>query len=247
MMRWIVGTSLKFRFIVLAIAGLMMLFGCRATSRRPRRRVPGVRAAEGRDPDDLLGLNSAEVESLITVPLEEALNGVPGLDVIRSKSVPDLSSIVLYFQPGTDLLQARQVVSERVTTVTPTLPTWASPPVMLQPLSSTSRVMKIGLTSDEISLTDLSMLAYWKIRARLLRVPGVANVPIWGERLQHCQVQVDPALLQKYGVTLDEVMSSTADALDAGLLRFSDGARIGTGGCWIHRTNGSRCGTSFRC
>ena len=101
---------------------------------------------------------------------------------------------------------------------------------MLQPLSSTSRVMKIGLTSDEVSLTDLSVLAYWKIRARLLRVPGVANVPIWGERLPQRHVQVDPALLQKYGVTLEEVMSSTADALDAGLLRFSDGATIGTGG-----------------
>ena len=128
------------------------------------------------------------------------------------------------------MLDARQVVSERVATVTPTLPNWASPPVMLQPLSSTSRVMKIGLTSDDVSLTDMSVIAYWNIRARLLRVPGVANVPIWGERLPQRHVEVDPRLLQKYDVTLSEVMTATADALDAGLLRFSDGATIGTGG-----------------
>ena len=64
---------------------------------------------------------------------------------------------------------------------------------MMQPLSSTSRIMKIGMTSDEVDPDRLSTIAYWKIRARLLRVPGVANVPIWGERIQQRHVQVDPA------------------------------------------------------
>jgi CzcA family heavy metal efflux pump len=230
MMRWIVGSSLKFRFIVLAVAALMMSVGLGQLRAVPVDVFPEFAPPKVEIQTISWGLNSAEVESLITVPLEEALNGVPGLDVIRSTSVPDLSSIQLYFTPGTDLLEARQVVSERVTAITPSLPTWASPPVMMQPLSSTSRVMKIGVTSDTISLTDLSVLAYWKIRARLLRVPGVANVPIWGERLPQRHVEVDPKLLQKYGVSLEQVMLATADALDAGLLRFSDGARIGTGG-----------------
>ena len=75
------------------------------------------------------------------------------------------------------------------------------------------------------------MIAYWKIRARLLRVPGVANVPIWGERIDMLQVvQVDPERLGENDVTLDQVMETTSDALDAGLLQFSDGAVIGTGG-----------------
>ena len=78
-----------------------------------------------------LGLSAAEVEELVTVPLEQALNGVPGLDVMRSKSVPQLSSIVLIFEPGTDLMQARQLVQERLAIVTPDLPTWAAPPVMM--------------------------------------------------------------------------------------------------------------------
>jgi len=105
---------------------------------------------------------------------------------------------------------------------------------MIQPLSSTSRVMKIGLysTDPDIDLMDMSMTAYWKIRTRLLRVPGVANVPIWGERLEMLQVQADPQRLRKQDVTLEQVMNVTSDALDAGLLTYSDGHFIGRGG-WI--------------
>ena len=111
-----------------------------------------------------------------------------------------------------------------------TLPTWAAPPVILQPLSATSRVMKIGLTSDKVSLEDMSMTAYWKIRARLLRVPGVANVAIWGERIKAYQVEVEPGKLESAKVPLDTVMEVTSNALDAGLLKFSEGGFIGTGG-----------------
>jgi len=166
--------------------------------------------------------------------LEQALNGLPGVSEIRSKSVEQLSQIVLLFEQGTDLLEARQLVQERIASVTPTLPTWAAPPIMLQPMSATSRVMKIGLSSNDpsIDLMDLSMTAYWKIRARLLRVPGVANVPIWGERLDMLQVQADPARMAKQNVTLDQVMTVTADALDAGLVRYSQGHFIGRGG-WV--------------
>ncbi|WP_258190893.1 efflux RND transporter permease subunit [Arthrobacter sp. PAMC25284] len=177
-----------------------------------------------------LGLTASEVEQLVSVPLEEAFNGIDGLDHMRSKSVSQLSSIILEFKHDMDLLTARQLVAERMATVIPTLPTWAAPPLMLQPLSSTSRVMKIGLSSDTRSLIEMSMISYWSIRAHLLRVPGVANVAIWGERLQMLQVQVDPAKLAANDVTLENVMNSTSDALDAGLLKYSPGSLIGTGG-----------------
>src|SRR3990172_13152604 len=136
----------------------------------------------------------------------------------------------MIFKPGTDLLRARQMVQERVSLASLTLPTWAAPPVILPPLSATSRVMKIGISSKRMSLIDLSMVGYWTIRQRLLRVPGVANVAIWGERLEMPQVQVVPELLRKHGVTLNEVMTATSDALDVGLFQFSDGHLVGTGG-----------------
>lgn len=232
MMRWIVGSSLKFRFIVVAFAMGLMFFGVTQLRDTPVDVFPEFAPPRVEVQTPSLGLSASEVESLVTVPLEQALNGVAGVDVIRSKSVEQLSSIELIFDPGTDLLTARQLVQERLATVTPTLPTWASPPFMIQPLSATSRVMKIGLTSDELSLIDMSMISYWKIRARLLRVPGVANVAIWGERLEMLQVQVDPERLRAHDVSLERVMNVTADALDAGLLQFSEGAFIGTGG-WI--------------
>jgi len=230
MMRWIVGSSLKFRYLVVAVAAAMVFLGVGQLRQLPVDVFPEFAPPRVEIQTACVGLSASEVEALVTTPLEETFNGLPGLDVLRSKSVEQLSSIQLIFNRGTDLIEARQLVAERLATVTPTLPTWAAPPVMLHPLSSTSRVMKIGLSSKTLSTIDMSMISYWTIRARLLRVPGVANVAIWGERLQMMQVQVDPKRLKENRVSLDKVMNVTADALDAGILRFSNGAVIGTGG-----------------
>jgi len=183
-----------------------------------------------------LGLSPEEVEALITIPMEQSLNGIPGLDIMRSKSVEQLSSVKMIFKSGTDILKARQIVQERVSLITPSIPTWAAPPVILPPLSATSRCMKIGISSDSLSVIDLSMIGYWTIRQRLMRVPGVANVAIWGERIQMLQVEIVPEWLQKYDITVDDVMQATAGALDVGLLKYSDGHIIGKGG-WIETPN----------
>jgi Cu/Ag efflux pump CusA len=230
MMRWIVGSSLRFRYIVVALAAAMMALGIVRLRDIPVDVFPEFAPPRVEIQTPCLGLTAADVESLITVPLEDALSGVPGLDDMRSKSVPQLSSIELIFKQGTDLIHARQLVQERIATVVPTLPTWASPPFMMQPVSATSRVMKIGLSSRTRSLIDMSMISYWTIRARLLRVPGVANVAIWGERLQMLQVQADPERLRSHHVSLERVMETTSDALDVGILQFSDGSVVGTGG-----------------
>ncbi|MGH8973538.1 MAG: efflux RND transporter permease subunit, partial [Acidimicrobiia bacterium] len=230
MMRWVVGSSLRFRFLVVALAAAVVFVGAGQIRRMPVDVFPEFSPPKVEIQTPALGLNPSEVEALVTIPLEHALQGIPGLDVIRSGSAEQVSQIVLLFKPGTDVIRARQLVSERITTVAPTLPSWSAPPTILQPLSSTSRVMKIGLSSDSLSLVDLSMIANWTIRQRLLRVPGVANAPIWGERKQMLHVQVDPERMQEHQVSLQQVMQVTADSLDAGLLRFSNGAVVGTGG-----------------
>jgi len=230
MLRRIVAASLRYRFIVVALATGMMIFGVTEVQGMPVDVFPEFAPPRVEIQTLSLGMTSEEVESLVTVPLEQALAGVEGLDIIRSTSVTGLSSIVMIFQPGTDLLLARQLVQERVAIVTPTLPTWASPPFMMQPLSATSRVMKIGMSSDDVSLIDMSAFSYWTIRPRLLSVPGVANVAIWGERLQQFHVQVIPERLAMYGVSMQQVMEATSEALDEGILMFSSGSVIGTGG-----------------
>jgi CzcA family heavy metal efflux pump len=234
MLRWVVGSSLKFRFIVTAVAGGLIFFGTQELRDTPVDVFPEFAPPRVEVQTPSLGLSASEVESLVTIPLEHALNGLPGLDEIRSKSLEQLSSVELIFESGTDLLTSRQLVAERIATITPTLPSWSSPPFIIQPLSATSRVMKIGLSSNDpdVDLMDMSMTAYWNIRARLLRVPGVANVAIWGERLDMLQVQTDPERLRRQDVSLQQVLNVTADAVDAGLLQFSEGRFIGRGG-WI--------------
>jgi len=230
MMRWIVWSSLKLRVLVLAFAvGIMALavgqFRDAQVDVFPEFAPPRV---EVQTP--ALGLSTTEVEGLVTVPLEQELQAVPDLVELRSKSIPQLSTIEMIFEPGADLLVARQRVQERLQSVHATLPSWALSPIIIQPLSATSRVMKIGLSSPTRSLMDLSMTAYWTIRPRLLQVPGVANVPIWGERMKMLQIQVDPERMAASDISLNQVMETSSDAMDAGLLSFADGSAIGTGG-----------------
>jgi len=232
MLRWIVGSSLKFRYLVVALAAAMMFFGVQQLRHTAIDVFPEFAPPKVEVQTPALGLSANQVEQLVTIPLEQTLNGVPGLDDIRSKSVESLSSIEMIFAPGTDLLTARQHVQERIAQISPQLPTWASPPFMIQPLSATSRVVKIGLTTTDpdLDLIDLSMTTYWKIRTRLMRVPGVANVPIWGERIEMPTIQIVPEKLREHNVTVDAVSTAVADALDAGLLQYSDGNYIGRGG-----------------
>jgi len=225
MFRWIIGSSLKFRFLVLALAGALLVFGTQQLRKMPVDVFPEFAPPKVEIQTEGPGMTSTEVEELITIPMEDQLRGVPGVEYVRSSSVVGLSQVVLLFKMGTDLMAARQRVSERLKLAIAELPKSSGMPVILQPLSSTSRVMKIGISSKVHDMMDLSMIAYWTIKFRLMSVPGVANIPIWGDRIKSLQVQVDPNLMRAHSVTLDEVMETTSDALDVGMLLYSSGGK----------------------
>ena len=212
MMNWIVSTSLRLRVLVLAASVVLMIAGIRAAQQAPMDVFPEFAPPLVEIQTEAPGLSTEEVESLVSVPLENALNGTIGLKTIRSKSVLGLSSVVLILKEGTDLMAARQVVQERLSVEAPRLPAAAKAPVILSPLSSTSRVLKIGVTSKTLSQMDLTVLAKWTIRPRLMSIPGVANVAIWGQRDRQYQVMVDPERLRANAVTLDAVVKSVTDA-----------------------------------
>jgi Cu/Ag efflux pump CusA len=179
---------------------------------------------------EALGLSAEEVEQLITVPLEaDLLNGVEGVETIRSESIPGLSSIVLVFAEGTDIYQARQLVQERLTQAH-ALPNVSKPPTLLQPLSSSNRVLMIGLSSADLAPIQQSVLANWTIRPQLMGVPGVANISIWGMRDQQLQVQVDPDRLRQSRVTLNQIVSTAGNAQVVSPLTFLEASTPGTGG-----------------
>jgi len=225
MFRWIIGSSLKFRFLVLGIAAALLVFGSQQLRKMPVDVFPEFAPPKVEIQTEGPGMTATEVEELITIPMEDQLRGIPGVEYVRSSSVVGLSQVVLLFKMGTDLMAARQRVSERLKLAIAELPKSSGMPVILQPLSSTSRVMKIGISSKVHDMMDLSMIAYWTIKFRLMSVPGVANIPIWGDRIKSLQVQVDPNLMRAHNVTLDEVMETTSDALDVGMLLYSSGGK----------------------
>jgi CzcA family heavy metal efflux pump len=235
MMRWIIGSSLQFRFLVVGIAAVLMIFGVTRLRGMPVDVFPEFAPVMVEVQTEALGLSAADVESLITLNLEELLSGTSWLRTIRSQSVPGLSQILLIFEPGTNLMRARQLIQERLT-LAYTLPNVSQRPVMLNPVSATSRTMMIELSSKKLSPIELSVLARWTIKPRLLGVPGVANVSIWGQRERQLQVQVDPERLRALGVTQDQIIKTTGDALWVSPLSFLNASFPGTGG-WIDTPN----------
>ncbi|MCB0064218.1 MAG: efflux RND transporter permease subunit [Caldilineaceae bacterium] len=236
MIRWLIETSLRARVLTLVIAALILVVGITQLRAMPIDVFPEFDPPLVEVQTEALGLSAAEVESLITVPMEaDLLNGVAWLDRMYSESVASLSSILLVFEPGTDPIQARQMVQERLTQAH-ALPNVSKPPVMLQPISSNNRVLMVGLSSESLSLVDLGVLARWDIKPRLLGVPGVANVAVWGHRDRQLQVQVDPAELHAQGVRLSEVVKTTGEALWVSPLTYLESSKPGTGG-WIDTPN----------
>ena len=236
MLRWIVASSLKLRLVVAALAVALLAFGFTQLDDTPVDALPEFSRPYVEIQTEALGLSAQEVEAMITTPIEaDMLNGTPWVEEIRSVSLPGLSSIVMIFEKGTDIMRARQVASERMTQVF-ALPNVSKPPVMINPLSSASRCMAVGLTSDKLSLIEMSVLARWTIMPRLMGVPGVANVSLWGERKWQLQVQVDPDRLRAEKLTLLQVIKTTGNALWASPLSFLEASTPGTGG-WIDTPN----------
>ncbi len=229
MASWLISRSVAARALVLAVAAGLVVLGVLQSREAKTDALPEFSPPYVEVQTEALGLSAEEVEQLITAPMENLLlNGVAFLDGIRSESVNGLSSITLIFEPGTDLLEARQVVQERLTQQG-LLAHLTEPPVIVQPLSSSSRVLVVGFRSEDVSPIEMSVLARWTIRPRLLGVPGVANVSIFGQRERQLQVQVDPQRLARRGVTLQQVINTSGNALWASPAHLPQRLRTGDG------------------
>jgi len=230
LIKWIVGSALRFSRLVVAAGIGILAVGLFQLDRAAVDVYPEFEPPDIQIQAEALGLSAQEVEQLITVPLEQdLLNGIPWVEHIRSRSMPGLSAIDLQFEPGTDLLAARQLTQERMTQAK-ALPNVGTPPIMVQPTSATSRIAMIAMRSDTVSEMQMSVLARWQIRPRLMSIPGVANVSVWGMRDRQLQVQVDPGRLQSRKVTLTQLIESTGNALWVSPLSFVEASTPGTGG-----------------
>lgn len=229
MLQGLVEFAIRFRVLVLAAAAAMLFFGAAELRRMPVDVLPEFSPPIVEIQTEALGLSAKEVETMVTLSIEELMLGLPWLKALRSESVAGLSSIRMEFDPGTPLMRARQLVQERLTTAF-LLPNVAKPPIMQQPVSSTNRVLMVSLSSRTIDPIALSVLSQWTVKPKLLGVPGVAKVAIWGERRRQLQVQVDPEAMRKNAITLRQVIASTGDSLWVSHLSFLKSSVPGTGG-----------------
>ncbi len=208
----IVLFSLHNRLIVLSLAALLLVAGIVAASRSPLDIFPEFSPPQVVVQTEASGLSAEEVEALVTIPLEYALNGTSFLTTLRSSSAPGISVITAIFAEGSEVLTDRMLVSERLTSAAGRLPQGVGPPRMTPMTSSTGNLMTIGLTATSVSPMELRTLADWVIRPRLLAVPGVAGVVVYGGQVKEYQVLVSPERLRRFDLTLEEVETASRDA-----------------------------------
>ena len=208
MLNRIIQWSLRNRLMVVLAAVALMIYGGYVALRTPVDVFPDLTAPTVTILTESHGLAPEEVESLVTLPIEAAMNGTAGVYRVRSNSAIGISIVFVEFELDTDIYRARQLVNEKLQQVR--LPAGVPPPV-LGPISSTmGEIMLISMTSKKTSPMELRSIADWTVRPRLLGVTGVSQVMIIGGDTKQFQVLVDPAKLADYGVTLEQVVEAVS-------------------------------------
>ena len=160
------------------------------------------------------GLAAEQVEVLVTQQIETAISGLIGLKNLRSQSIQGLSIVTAVFGENSDIYRNRQLISERLTGINQRLPTGIAMPVLIPLSSSSATVLTIGMSSTSKNLMDMRSLVDWTLAPRLLAIPGVADVNVFGGEIQQLQVQLKPDALQRFNLAIEDVISATMAAAE---------------------------------
>ena len=208
----LISFAIRFRGIVLALACTLAGYGVFALGNAKYDVFPEFAPPQVSIQTEAPGLSPEQVEVLVTQPVETSINGLAGVESMRSSSIQGLSIVTVVFRPSSDIYRARQLVTERLAVLANSLPQGVQPPSMtpLTPMAGT--VLVIGLTSDQRSLMDLRTIADWTVGRRLLAVPGVAQVATYGRDVRSLQVQVRPDDLIRFRVGMNDVLAAARKA-----------------------------------
>jgi CzcA family heavy metal efflux pump len=212
MLSAIVRAALRFRGVIIALAVLAIGYGVYSAVNAKYDVFPEFATPQISVQTEAPGLSPEQVEVLITQPVENALNGAPGIEAIRSESTQGLSLIVINFDPHTDIYTDRQDIAERLATLAGSLPSGAKPPVMTPLTSSTGDLLTIGLVSDKLDMMQLRTIADWVVVPRLLAVKGVAKTSVYGGDVRQVQIQIDSAKLIARELSIDDVLAAARRA-----------------------------------
>jgi CzcA family heavy metal efflux pump len=226
MLQALVSWSIHNRFAVLVLAALLLGTGFYATGQARLDVFPEFAPPLVVMQTEAPGLVPLQVEQLITQPIENAVHGIPRLAALRSQSIQGLSVVTVIFQDGTDIYRARQQISERLGELAGQLPPEVKKPPRMAPLtSSTGRLLTIGFTSDKLSAMELRDRVQWNIRPRLLAVPGVAQITLFGGEVRQFQVQLLPDALAARNLTVGDVLDITRQASGISGAGFQENAQ----------------------
>src|SRR3954466_13449471 len=212
-MRWLVDLCVRFAGTIATLTVIALALGFWATQSAPLDVFPEFVPSTSDIQTEAPGFTSEQVEQLVTKPIENAVNGTPGLMTIRSESIPGLSVITIQFADKIDVNNARQGISERLSELGSALPTGVDAPRLSPLTSSTMDLLKIGLVSDKLSSFELRDQAEWVMKPALLAVPGVAHVIIFGGAVRQIQIQPDLRRMTSYGFTLTDLADAARAAL----------------------------------
>ncbi|WP_068819718.1 efflux RND transporter permease subunit [Phormidesmis priestleyi] len=212
MLNTIVKWSIAQRWIVVLASILVSLWGFRVLTQMPLDVFPSFAPPQVEIQTDAPGLAPEEIESLVTRPIESSINGIPGLESLRSASAVGISSIKAVFSPDTDIYRARQLVTERLQRAQGLLPQGISQPEILPINSPLGWAVKYAFVPETTDLMEVWRVVNWDVKNRLLAVPGVSNIFIYGGDERQYQVLVDPNKLKAYNVSLAEVTKAVQNA-----------------------------------
>ncbi|WP_042270457.1 efflux RND transporter permease subunit [Paraburkholderia heleia] len=208
----IIRFSLRFRGVIFSLAVMAAGYGLFSLTRARLDVFPEFAPPMSIVQTAAPGMTSEQVETLVTQPVENALGGMTGLQSIRSRSMQGLSSVTLVFDDHANVMQVRQLVTERISGLAGTLPAGVAAPQLLPLTTTTSVVRTIGLTSKTRSLADLYDIAQWTVKPPLLGTRGVADVIVFGGQTRQMQIQVDPARLMHHDLSIQDVIAASRQA-----------------------------------
>ncbi|MCX5739679.1 MAG: efflux RND transporter permease subunit, partial [Proteobacteria bacterium] len=212
MLRSVIASALRRRSLVFALASLLVVSGVWSARHAELDVFPDFVPPEVVVQTESPGFAPEQVEQLVTQPVESAIGGLPGMESMRSESIAGLSVVTVVFREDSEVLVDRQLLTESLGEVAARLPQGVHAPRLSALTSATMDVLKVGLVSDRLSPLALRALAEWTLRPRLLAVPGVARVNLFGGDVRQTQIRVHPDALLAHGVGISEVLAAARDA-----------------------------------
>lgn len=209
LIRW----SVRYRGIVALLSIIWLIAGIFLAFRAPLDVFPEFVPPQVTIQTEAPGLAPEQVEQIVTRPIESAVIGAPGIESARSESIYGLSVVLITFNEDADPTVARQGISERLATLTGQLPAGVATPKLTPLTSSTMDVLKIGLVSDVVDPYTMRDIAEWTIKPRLLAVPGIARVTVYGGAIRQIQIQPNIQQLSALGLTTTDVITAARESL----------------------------------